>query len=394
MKVIDMRNPRISTGLHLGVDATNIRQGGGLTHLSQIFAASDLNDHPISHVTVWCGKATSDSLPNFPWLTKICPFWADAKLPLRMLGQQLALLPAVKAAGCDVLFSPGGTLPIICSVPVVTMSQNMLPFEPVEAARFGRWSAMWLKIQLLRITQEHSYKKADGLIFLTKYARTTVLSVVGDVRGSVATIPHGVEARFKAAPRPQRGLESYSFSDPFCLLYVSILMPYKHHLEVARAVSLLRSEGFPLTIRFVGAGWGKFGRDFAAFLEGLNGDDTYLHWSGSLPFDKLHEAYKAVDAFVFASSCENLPNILIEAMSAGLPVACSKSGPMPEVLGDAGLYFDPESPSSIATSLRHLIQSRELREGLALKASKRAQEYSWRRCAKETFNFIANVARQ
>ncbi len=86
-----------------------------------------------------------------------------------------------------------------------------------------------------------------------------------------------------------------------------------------------------------------------------------------------------------------MPNILLEGMAAGLPIACSDRGPMPEVLGDAGVYFNPEDPASIAKAIRHLIESPELREQKAQAAFQRAQQYSWARCAEETFGFLVCV---
>src|SRR5262249_3464597 len=96
----------------------------------------------------------------------------------------------------------------------------------------------------------------------------------------------------------------------------------------------------------------------------------------------------------FASSCENMPNILLEAMSAGLPIACSKLGPMPEVLGDAGEYFDPENPAEIAVAIEKLVRSPDLRERNAALAVGRSQQLSWERCARETFSFLAECVRQ
>jgi len=113
-----------------------------------------------------------------------------------------------------------------------------------------------------------------------------------------------------------------------------------------------------------------------------------------MPFSALHGEYQAADGFIFASSCENLPNILIEAMTAGLPIACSKRGPMPEVLGGAGVYFDPLQADGIAQAMRELVNSADLRGRLAAQAKELSLEYSWHRCAKDTFSFIAAVAAQ
>jgi glycosyltransferase involved in cell wall biosynthesis len=95
---------------------------------------------------------------------------------------------------------------------------------------------------------------------------------------------------------------------------------------------------------------------------------------------------------LFASSCEIFGQILTEAMSAGLPIACSNQSAMPELLGHAGVYFDPERPAEIASAIRKLFNSSELRFRLACESFEKVQEYSWKRCADETFSFIAQVA--
>lgn len=378
--------------MHLAIDASNIRQGGGITHLSQLLSAANPADSGITHVTVWACSATAAQLPPHLWLTKLSPAWTDAGLFKRVLGQQLMLGREMASRGCDVLFSPGGTVPFRAGLPVVTMSQNMLPFEPEEAIRFGRWNWMRLKMWLLRQSQARSFKHSDGLIFLTQYARDAVCRWLGRGPGLQALIPHGIEPRFAADPKLQRTVDKYGFEQPFTFLYISILMPYKHQIEVARAASVLRQEGYPVRMKFVGAVWGRYGLEFCETLRQLDPMEEFLVWPGGMPFSVLHSEYHDADAFVFASSCENLPNILIEAMSAGLPIACSKSGPMPEVLGNAGVYFDPLQTQDIAEAMRTLLKSADLRGRLAAQAKELSRTYSWQRCAKNTFEFIAAVA--
>jgi len=117
-------------------------------------------------------------------------------------------------------------------------------------------------------------------------------------------------------------------------------------------------------------------------------------YHGAIPFDELNHRYAQADLGLFASSCENMPNILLETMGSGLPIACSNRGPMPEVLGDCGVYFDPEQPEDIKRALRELIESPQLRTKLAEASYQRSQQYSWQRCADETFKFLATVIRQ
>lgn len=377
----------------LAIDASNISSGGGLTHLIQLLAAAEPADIGVDRVHVWASANTAHKLPKRDWLVLHAPHWCNAGLARRMLGQQLQMSTMIKQAACDVLFSPGGTLPVRCPTPMVTMSQNMLPFEHDRAALFGRWSWMYLKMCFLRFSQGRSFRRSHGVIFLTQYALDVITEALGGLRGSTAVIPHGIEPRFVMPPRLQEFARSFT-DQPFRLLYVSIQMPYKHHLEVMNAVAQLRDHGLAVTLHMVGANLGGYGEAVRCKRMELDPDETFLQDLGHVDFEHLHDLYHQADAFIFASSCENLPNILIEAMAAGLPIACSNRGPMPEVLGDAGVYFDPESPKSIEKAIAKLAEDANFRTDLAKQAWMRAQEYSWERCAQETFDFVYNVALQ
>lgn len=379
--------------MHVGIDASNISSGGGVTHLLNLLNEADPLAYGFSEITVWAGKGTASVLPERSWLKKQSPDWTEKGFVQRFFTQQFKLPKLVKEAGCDVLFSPGGTLPICCDTPKVTMSQNMLPFEASAAALFGRLSLMRLKMRLLRSAQRRSFKRADGIIFLSTYAKAVIDRAVNGLDCLCALVPHGIETRFFQAPRPQRSFEGFTVDNPFRLLYVSVVMPYKHQVEVAAAVAKLKSAGFPIECRFVGASWGNYGAGFSHYLTILDPVAQFLKWEGHVPFENLHTLYGEADGFVFASSCENLPNILIEAMAEGLPIACSNRGPMPEVLGEAGVYFDPADVDSIADCLLGLGKDQVLRTRLAEAAWKKAQAYSWKRCANDTFDFIAQVAR-
>ena len=101
----------------------------------------------------------------------------------------------------------------------------------------------------------------------------------------------------------------------------------------------------------------------------------------------------SADIFIFASSCENMPNTLVEAMSSGLPIACSNRGPMPEVLRDGGVYFNPEDPESIFSAIKILIEDKELRNIVAENAFIYSQEFSWERCSNETLGLLTETIR-
>ncbi len=110
--------------------------------------------------------------------------------------------------------------------------------------------------------------------------------------------------------------------------------------------------------------------------------------------DEIPALLAKADLFIFASSCERFPVTLGEAMASGLPIACSDRGPMPEVLEDGGAYFDREDPDSIAAAIEDLINDPGKRTRLAARAKELSRQYSWSRCAHETFSFIAKIAKR
>jgi len=331
-----------------------------------------------------------EAVEDRSWLVKYGDALLDRGLPFRTYWHVSKFQTLAERAGCDLVFIPGGGYGGF--TPFVTMSQNLLPFEFAELRRFG-WSLMSLKFLLLRFVQLRAFKSADGVIFLSEYARNAVTGATGFLRGKTTIVPHGINSLFRRVGQSRSCAAHFSVDRPCRILYVSIVHVYKHHWHVAEAVSRLRAEGLPVTLELVGppaSGSATLERS----LQALDPDGRFITYRGSVPYAELPEVYAAADIFVFASSCENMPNILVEAMASGLPIACSDRGPMPEVLGDAGLYFNPEDPDSIASAVRQFIQSPSLMAEKSGAAFNRSQQYSWERCARETFAFLAECARK
>ena len=177
-------------------------------------------------------------------------------------------------------------------------------------------------------------------------------------------------------------------------LYVSNIDLYKHQWNVVRAVASLRRNGRPIVLRLVGGGSGRAKALLDQVLAEEDPGGRFVEVSGAVAHDEIPHHLAAADLFVFASSCENMPNTLVEAMASALPIACSDRGPMREILQDAGTYFDPEDPASIARAIETLIVDAPLRASLARKAQLLASRYSWSRCAQETWEFLADVWRR
>lgn len=377
--------------MRIAIDASNIRIGGGVTHLVELLRAADPASHGITGVIVWACKATLSRIEDRPWLDKRTDPVLEKSYIRRAIWQRTRLGRLAADAGADLMFVPGGSI-VSTLRPAVTMCRNMLPFETREIRRFG-CSLMTLKLLLLRLTQSASFRKADGTIFLTQYARDAVLAITGPLKGMISTVPHGISERFCLAPRPQRSLAQASLQDPLRIIYVSTIDVYKHQWVVAEAVARLRGEGLPVRLDLYGPPTPRAMPRLTETLQRVDPDGVFIRYWGAVDYDEIETRYAEADICVYASSCENLPNILVESMAAALPIASSDRGPMPEFLGDAGLYFDPESPDSIAAALRKFIDAVDLRAEKAAAAQKAVGKFSWIRCADETLAFLVDVTR-
>lgn len=377
--------------MRLGIDASNLRGGGGVTHLVELLAAAEPEGHGFSEVTVWGGLATLRQIEQRPWLKKIYQPALDQNLFYRTLWQNGRLSKLAETGKCDVLLVPGGSY-LGRFRPVVIMCRNMLPFEWKELRRYG-WSRMTLKFLILRAVQRRSFRRADALIFLTKYAQNVVVGEMELSSRETRIIPHGVNARFLNPHVEHAPLSRFSVDDPFRIIYVSIIDVYKHQWNVAEAVAQLRSAGLPITLDLIGPAYPRALSRLRATLERLDPTGDFIRYRGPVLHSELHMSYKNASMCVFASSCENMPNILLEAMESGLPVACSDRGPMREIAGEGAVYFNPENVTDIARAIRTLAIDSGLRATKAGLSSERAKAFTWVRCAHETLRFLAEVAR-
>jgi glycosyltransferase involved in cell wall biosynthesis len=373
--------------LIVGVDASRNRSGGAKAHLIGILGDGDPLKHGIREVHVWAFKTLLDSLPDKPWLVKHNPKALERSLFRQVWWQRRVLPKEAREAGCTVfLNTDAGT---VCRFrPAVTISRDMLSYEPGEIQRYGLSKAR-LRLILLRYMQDQSLRMSDGVIFLTKHAANVIQKSSGKL-ARIALIPHGVGSEFKqqtpSRPWPTSG------SRPIRCLYVSNAAMYKHQWMVVRAIAALRKRGHDLKLTLTGGGDGRAQRLLDDAIAVSDPSRSFVELLGFVPPKELPRLLAEADLFVFASSCENMPNTLVEAMAVGLPIACSNRGPMPEVLAEGGVYFDPEDADSIAAAIEKIIVNEDLRLSVAKRAKMLSEQYSWARCAAETWDFVRVVA--
>ncbi|WP_160168155.1 glycosyltransferase [Rhodopirellula sallentina] len=273
------------------------------------------------------------------------------------------------------------------------MSQNLQPFADSER-RSVRWGRSRLRLEVLRVLQGRSLSKAAGRIFLTGFALDLIRSQFPIPDIGNREIPHGVDKCF-FVDRPSFKDAANPHGD-YRIVYVSTINGYKHQLEVVEAVSRLAERWPSLSLSLVGGVYDEtYYENVLSRIRAANGNAgrEIVRHVGKVSFDELPKVYREADMSVFASSCENLPNILLESMAASLPIVASTYSPMPQVLGDSGVYCDVSSASSIADAIESYLVSPELCRKNAVAANRAASGYSWARTSDMTFQFLASVAR-
>ena len=376
----------------IGIDASNIRVGGGVHHLVEVLAVADPEKHGFSKIVLFGGDRTLEKIEPRSWLIKVNPLALNGHLIQRVGWQRFRLSNAARSHGCDLLFVPGGSFAGNFR-PVVSMSQNLLPFEWKEFRRYG-WSWPTLRMLLLRWSQAHTFAFVDGVIFLTEHARSVVCQVVQLPVTKTTIVAHGINARFFSRPKSQLPISDYSSDRPYRILYISTIDVFKHQWHVVEGVSKLRSLGYPIVLDLVGSSYPPALDRLKQALAIHDPHNAFARYVGPLPYNEIERKYAEADLFVFASSCETFGQIITEAMCAGLPITCSARSAMSELLGSCGIYFDPEDPGSIADAIRRLLEDPILRSSIATEANKMSAKFSWERCADETFEFFQATLRR
>lgn len=363
------------------INAMSARLGGGQTYLRNLLQhIPDRNDLSI---LVFAPKSLK--LPTHPHVKRVTTAWPTESPVLRAVWERFILPNFLRREEADVLFCPGGVVatrvPLGCRV--VTMFRNMIPFDS-RVRRSVPWGLQRIRNWILYHVMLKSMAGADLTIFISEHARSVIESLV-PIRNPV-TIPHGIGEVFRTHGKGVPCPTFLTVSD--YILYVSRFDVYKHHNEVVSAYARLPAsmrEKFPLIL--VGEVDMPEAQRVKALIArlGLGGQ---VQMVGAVRYDDLPAVYQHAKLILFASSCENCPNILLEALASGRPVMSSNVLPMPEFGGKAVAYFSPFDPEEISLVMKRLLTDETYARFLGSAAAERSAIYDWNRSAVETWASI------
>ena len=322
----------------------------------------------------------------------IIPCVAAAKSIIhRHLFERWKLPRLLKHLKADILFCPGG---IINTVPppgclTATTFQNMLIFDTSERKRYP-FGYMRLRLSLLERFSRTSFEQADIVIFISEYGKQVVDAKVPNRKGISVVIPHGLPEEFRTGNRNDIPRLNWLPAEGY-LLYVSNLDVFKAQIQLVQEYSILcRKRNTREKLLLIGPEYPPYARRVRKEIKRLNLQDKVII-TGKVPYANLPAIYHYANANIFASSCENCPNIVLESLGSGRPLFLSNRPPMPELAGDAAVYFDPYKPNELANLLLRYLDDEEWIKEMGKKAFERSFLHNWEKTARKTFKAFKDL---
>lgn len=174
------------------------------------------------------------------------------------------------------------------------------------------------------------------------------------------------------------------------VLAVGNLQPRKNLVRLMDAMRRIAAAGLDVDLLVAGPEHYRAEEVLAAGREGTE----RIRFTGYISDRQLAACYSCATAFAFPSLFEGFGIPALEAMAHGVPVVCSDTGALPEVCGEAALYFDPLDVESIADALRRVITDRGLHADLSRRGRAREKQFSWGESAQRTLDVYQQVARR
>jgi glycosyltransferase involved in cell wall biosynthesis len=355
--------------LHVGLNVLHLvpgETGGGETYVRRLVPAL-LEAREDLRLTLFAGAEAYPSLSAESGA-------AVVRLPVRArsrgrrVAAEQALLPrAVRRARVDLLHNTLNTAPAFPGVPQVTTIHDVIYTRfPETAGRLNVGVKMLVPV---------AARRSQRVLTVSQASKEDIVRFLRVAPERVDVIPNGPGLPAAGdAPSPAELRQRFELGDAPIVLTVAAKRPHKNLGRLIEAIGRLETD---VTLVVPG-----FETQFEAQLQREGGGRVrFLGWVDDRTLDGL---YRAATCFVLPSLAEGFGLPILEAMARGLPVACSRASSLPEVAGDAALYFDPLDTAAIADAVERLLAGEDLRERLRRSGLERAASFTWEAAAEST----------
>lgn len=175
------------------------------------------------------------------------------------------------------------------------------------------------------------------------------------------------------------------------LFYVGTTRVHKNMKNLLKAFNIAIAS-LPKNIKLVVSGNETYlNEDDKATISAINKEGERVLFTGFVSNSRLQYLFNNADAFIFPSLSEGFGLPVLESFYFKKPLLCSNTTSIPEIAGDAALYFNPESPENIAEVILQFFNNRKIEEELIEKATERLKLFSWKKAAGETLDLYKTL---
>lgn len=261
------------------------------------------------------------------------------------------------------LFSPGNIGPYFHPNQAVTLHDASVFAVPEAYSRLFRWKYRLIMRRMGRIARQ--------IFTVSEFSRGELSRYLNIPPERITVVYPGKEHILRVEP-DERILDRYGLRDRPFLFAVSSNSPHKNFATLLAAIRQMGDQEF----KFVIAG-GTFARVFQA--TGMEELPANVIRVGYVSDGELRALYEHAQAFVFPSLYEGFGLPPLEAMACGCPVICSNAASLPEVCGDAAVYFEPQDVETLVHQINQLFCNSFSRDFLLRRGIDRANCFSWKR---------------
>jgi glycosyltransferase involved in cell wall biosynthesis len=290
--------------------------------------------------------------------------WMHAQLPWQ-----------ARQAKIDVLHTPANVMPYYTDRPTTLTILDTTVFRMPES--FRRWQRTYY-----RLFVPISAKRASTILTISEQSKRDIVAQFSVPSDKVRVTYLAASERFGLVSKREIADIKEKYNLGSFILTTGTLEPRKNIARLVQAFERMRSAYSCLELIHVGPkGW-LYDSILAEVRRlGIEGSVRFL---GRVPLEDLARLYNAADAFVYPSLYEGFGLPPLEAMACGCPVITSNVSALPEVVGDAAILVDPYDLEQIAEALRQILDQPELARSMRDRGIRRAAQFSWERCARET----------
>jgi glycosyltransferase involved in cell wall biosynthesis len=300
---------------------------------------------------------------------------------------QIQLNQWIARENIDLFFSP------YYKVPLLTRSMTVITLFDITYLMISPYKDKLSNRFYIRNFLKHAVRKADKIITSSNYSRTEISSKLNIPEEKISIVPIGVGDNFK--PVHDRTVlkqikEKHGIKNKY-ILYIGNFSPHKNLKRLIDAYNLL-SEKIKKEYHLV-LGGGKAEEIETAYNHSDISKLQSVTMLGQPSDEDLPALYSGAELFIFPSLYEGFGLPPLEAMACGCAVASSNTSSMPEVLGNASLFFNPSDAQEISRAIEQMLKDENLRNEFRQKGLARAEHFSSRKMITRLLDVFESVIR-